>query len=214
MNNNFKIYIVHYQELKERKKTMEDSLKGSKISYYFETEFDRGNLNEEDKKKFNGDLKDSYKANFLSHIKCYKLLSESNNDLALILEDDSPPKKSFYRNINKILKKLPNEFGLFFISAGKNNFHIPIYLRKPFKTIYKKGSKPSSWGGAGASRNADAYFISKKYAKILYDEFNDRDFRTDTTIDWWLNDVIRKYNVPVYWAEPPLIDTNIYESSF
>ena len=49
MNNNFKIYIVHYQELKERKKTMEDSLKGSKISYYFETEFDRGNLNEEDK---------------------------------------------------------------------------------------------------------------------------------------------------------------------
>ena len=57
-------------------------------------------------------------------------------------------------------------------------------------------------------------FISKKYAKLLYDEFNGRDFRTDTTIDWWLNDVIRKYNVPVYWAEPPLIDTNIYESSF
>ena len=141
MNNNFKIYIVHYQELKERKKTMEDSLKGSKISYYFETEFDRGNLNEEDKRKFYGDLKDSYKANFLSHIKCYKLLSESNNDLALILEDDSPPKKSFYRNINKILKKLPNEFGLFFISAGKNNFHIPemqmlILFQKNMQKFY------------------------------------------------------------------------------
>ena len=68
MNNNFKIYIVHYQALKERKKNMEDSLRESEFSYYFETKFDRRNLNEEDKKKFYGDLKDSYKANFLSHI--------------------------------------------------------------------------------------------------------------------------------------------------
>ena len=214
MNNNFKIYIVHYQALKERKKNMEDSLKESEFSYYFETKFDRRNLNEEDKKKFYGDLKDSYKANFLSHINCYKLLSESNNNLALILEDDSPPDRLFYENIDKYLRKLPSDFGMFFISAGKNNFHIPIYLRKPFKRIYKKEDKPSTWGGAGASRNADAYFISKKYAKILYDEFNHNDFTTDTTIDWWMNDVIRKYNIPVYWAEPVLIETNKFESSF
>ena len=214
MNNNFKIYIVHYQALKERKKNMEDSLRESEFSYYFETKFDRRNLNEEDKKKFYGDLKDSYKANFLSHINCYKLLSESNNNLALILEDDSPPDRLFYENIDKYLRKLPSDFGMFFISAGKNNFHIPIYLRKPFKRIYKKEDKPSTWGGAGASRNADAYFISKKYAKILYDEFNHNDFTTDTTIDWWMNDVIRKYNIPVYWAEPVLIETNKFESSF
>ena len=214
MNNNFKIYIVHYQALKERKKNMEDSLKESEFSYYFETKFDRRNLNEEDKKKFYGDLKDSYKANFLSHINCYKLLSESNNNLALILEDDSPPDRLFFENIDKYLRKLPSDFGMFFISAGKNNFHIPIYLRKPFKRIYKKEDKPSTWGGAGASRNADAYFISKKYAKILYDEFNHNDFTTDTTIDWWMNDVIRKYNIPVYWAEPVLIETNKFESSF
>ena len=50
MNNNFKIYIVHYQALKE--KNMEDSLRESEFSYYFETKFDRRNLNEEDKKKF------------------------------------------------------------------------------------------------------------------------------------------------------------------
>ena len=214
MNNNFKIYIVHYQALKERKKNMEDSLRESEFSYYFEKKFDRRNLNEEDKKKFYGDLKDSYKANFLSHINCYKLLSESSNNFALILEDDSPPDRSFYENIDKYLRKLPSDFGMFFISAGKNNFHIPIYLRKPFKRIYKKEDKPSTWGGAGASRNADAYFISKKYAKILYDEFNHNDFTTDTTIDWWMNDVIRKYDIPVYWAEPVLIETNKFESSF
>ncbi len=214
MNSNFNIYIVHYQALKERKKNMEDSLKESEFSYYFETKFDRRNLNDEDKKKFYGDLKDSYKANFLSHINCYKLLSESNNNLALILEDDSPPDRLFYENIDKYLRKLPSDFGMFFISAGKNNFHIPIYLRKPFKRIYKKDDKPSTWGGAGASRNADAYFISKKYAKILYDEFNHNDLTTDLTIDWWMNDVIRKYDIPVYWAEPVLIETNKFESSF
>ena len=124
----------------------------SGIEYYFETNYDRGNLKQEDKKKFFGDLKDSYKANFLSHIKCYELLRNSKDEFALILEDDSIPEKIFYKNIQKYLKQLPKDFGLFFVSDGKNKFHIPLYLRKPFKKVYKKNNQPVSWGGAGASR--------------------------------------------------------------
>ena len=37
--------------------------------------------------------------------------------------------------------------------------------------------------------------LYQKYPKILYDEFNHNDFTTDTTIDWWMNDVIRKYDI-------------------
>jgi GR25 family glycosyltransferase involved in LPS biosynthesis len=132
----------------------------------------------------------------------------------LILEDDSVPEKIFYKNIQKYLKQLPKDFGLFFVSNGKNKFHIPLYLRKPFKKVYKKNNQPVSWGGAGASRNADAYFISKNCAQILYDEFNNENFTTDTSIDWWMNDMIRKHDISVYWAEPILIETNKYESSF
>jgi hypothetical protein len=124
------------------------------------------------------------------------------------------PGSFFYENVEYYLKQLPKDFGLFFVSKGKNQFSIPWYLRRPFKKVYKKDNQPVKWGGAGASRNADAYFISKKYAKLLFDEFNNEYFFTDTTIDWWMNEVIRKYEIPVYWAEPCLIETNKYETSF
>ena len=214
MKFKFKIYIVHYKKLLERKKIIENSLSSSGISYYFETDYDRSNLASKDLKKFSGNLEDSYKANFLSHIKCYDLLSHSDDEYALVLEDDSVPGSFFYENVEYYLKQLPKDFGLFFVSKGKNQFSIPWYLRRPFKKVYKKDNQPVKWGGAGASRNADAYFISKKYAKLLFDEFNNEYFFTDTTIDWWMNEVIRKYEIPVYWAEPCLIETNKYETSF
>ena len=211
---NFRIYVVHFEELKERKLILEESLKKSGFSYYFETKFNRNNLTNFDLSKFTDDIQDSYKANFLSHIKCYEIISKSKEELGLILEDDSSPGDFFYDNINDYLTKLPKDFGLFFISAGKNNFHIPWYLKIPFKKVYKKNNRKSSWGGNGASRNADAYFISKKYAKLIYEEFTQPEFITDTSIDWWMNEIIRKYEIPVYWAEPVLIETNQFESSF
>ena len=214
MKLNFKIYVVHYKKLIDRKKIIEKSLISYGMSYYFESGYDRANLDTKDKKKFSANIEDSYKANFLSHIKCYDLLRTSGEDYALILEDDSVPGKLFYENIENYLKKLPKDFGLFFVSEGKNKFKIPRYLRRPFKKVYKKDSQPVSWGGAGASRNADAYFISKKYAQILFDEFNSENFFAETTIDWWMNDVIKKYEIPVYWAQPSLIETNKYETSF
>lgn len=214
MKLNFKIYIVHYKKLIDRKKIIEKSLISYGMSYYFESDYDRANLDPKDKKKFSANIADSYKANFLSHIKCYDLLCTSGEDYALILEDDSVPGELFYENIENYLKKLPKDFGLFFVSEGKNKFKIPRHLRRPFKKVYKKDSQPVSWGGAGASRNADAYFISKKYAQILFDEFNSENFFVETTIDWWMNDVIRKYEIPVYWAQPSLIETNKYETSF
>ena len=211
---NFRIYVVHFEELKERKLILEESLKKSGFSYYFETKFNRNNLTNFDLSKFTDDIQDSYKANFLSHIKCYEIISKSKEELGLILEDDSSPGDFFYDNINDYLTKLPKDFGLFFISAGKNNFHIPWYLKIPFKKVYKKNNRKSSWGGNGASRNADAYFISKKYAKLIYEEFTQPEFITDTSIDWWMNEIIGKYEIPVYWAEPVLIETNQFESSF
>ena len=57
---------------------------------------------------------------------------------ALILEDDSIPEKIFYKNIQKYLKQLPKDFGLFFVSDGKNKFHIPLYLRNHLKKYIRR----------------------------------------------------------------------------
>ena len=43
----------------------------------------------------------------------------SGEDYALILEDDSVPGELFYENIENYLKKLPKDFGLFFVVKEK-----------------------------------------------------------------------------------------------
>ena len=81
------------------------------------------------------------------------------------------------------------------------------------KNEYKKLNIQTSWGGHGASRNADAYFISKKCCEILVNEFNSGEI-IDLPIDWWLNKIIEKFDLDVYWAQPTIVTTNLYETSF
>ena len=123
------------------------------------------------------------------------------------------PKEIFTSNIGKYLKKLPSDFDMFFISPGKNNFNIPFLKRKPFSKVHYKKNIETNWGGHGASRNADAYFISKKCASLLVNEYTNSDF-IDEPIDWWMNSMIDKFNLKIYWAQPTLVDTNLYETSF
>ena len=213
MNKKFKTYIVHFELLKERKKNLDEAFKNKDFEYKFITSYDRRNLQTEIIKKFEN-IEKKFIANFMSHIEIYRIISESIDEYGLVLEDDSIPQSKFIKNVYTYLNKLPKECDLFYISPGKGNFHIPLLKRRPFKKIYKKENKVTSWGGHGASRYADAYFISNKCATVLYDEFKNGEKKVDTTIDWWKNQMIEKFNLNVYWAEPTIIETNVYETSF
>ena len=214
MKYNFEINIVHYKELKERKQKLENELEKHNIKYSFIDNFDRKSLTKEELSKFTDDINNAYKANFLTHIKCFQNLLLSNNEYILIMEDDSLPKKNFYKKINKYLDELPKDFDLFYVSEGKSNFRIPINKRRPFQNIYKKENTQTIWGGHGATKFADGYFISRKCAQNLVNEFNIEDYKIDTSIDWWKNEMIEKHKLTVFWAEPPLISTNLYDTSF
>ena len=48
----------------------------------------------------------------------------------------------------------------------------------------------------------------------LVNEFNKEDHKIDTSIDWWKNEMISKYKLNVFWGEPALISTNLYDTSF
>ena len=213
MNKKFKTYIVHFKLLEDRKKNLEIVLNNEDFDYKFITQYDRRSLQTEVLHKFKN-VENKFIANFMSHIEIYKIISESKDDYGLILEDDSIPDQKFNNNVYDYLNKLPQEFDLFYISPGKGNFHIPYLKRRPFKKVYKKENEITSWGGHGASRYADAYFISKKCASLLYDEFISYNDKIDTTIDWWKNQMIGKLKLNVYWAEPTIIKTNVYETSF
>lgn len=213
MKNNYKIFVIHYKALVERKNVMVKALEVSNLNYEFISNYDRGNLTNEIKNRFSSELPLYYVANFMSHIESFRLIAEQEHPLALILEDDSVPSDKFLQKSNKYLKKLPEDFDLLYISPGKGNFHIPLYKRRPFKYIYRKEPHQTKWGGHGGSRYADAYFVSNKCAKLMYKEFEDAD-KISLTIDWWKNNIIKKNNLNVYWAEPTIVNTDIYETSF
>ena len=214
MKYNFEVNIVHYKKLIERKDLITNELNCQNINYKFIDSYERDSLSEEELNKFTNDINNAYKANFLSHIECFNNLINSKYDLMLILEDDSIPKENFYTNINKYLKQLPKNFDLFYISDGKSNFRIPIYKKLPFKYVYKKENKFTEWGGHGATKFADGYFISRKCAQLFFEEFHSDSYKVNTSIDWWKNEMIEKYNLNVYWGEPTLVSTNLFDSSF
>jgi GR25 family glycosyltransferase involved in LPS biosynthesis len=214
MNYDFEINIVHYEKLHQRKDSLIRELEGKNIKFNFIEKFDREKLTKENLEKFTNDINNAYKANFLSHIECYKNLLESKYNYTLILEDDSLPKQIFYRKINSYLKQLPKNFDLFYISEGKSNFKIPIYKKIPFKNVYFKKNIYTKWGGAGASKFADGYFVSRNCAKKLLHEFNKKEYKVNTSIDWWKNEIIEQCGLNVYWGEPTLISTNLFDTSF
>ena len=214
MNYNFEINIVHYVKLHQRKDSLIRELEGKNIKFNFIEKFDREKLSKENLENFTNDLNDAYKANFLSHIECYKYLLESNYNYTLILEDDSLPKPKFYRKINSYIKQLPKNFDLFYISDGKSKFSIPIYKKIPFKNVYFKKNIYTKWGGHGATKFADGYFVSRNCAEKLLSEFNKKEFKVNTSIDWWKNEMIESHSLNVYWGEPTLISTNLFDTSF
>jgi GR25 family glycosyltransferase involved in LPS biosynthesis len=213
MKNNYKTFVIHYKALVERKNVMVKALEVSNLGYEFISNYDRENLTKEIKDRFTPELPSYYIANFMSHIESFRLIAEQEHPVALILEDDSVPSIKFKQKSYRYLKKLPEDFDLLYISPGKGNFHIPFHKRRPFKLIYKKESNQTKWGGHGGSRYADAYFISNKCAMLMCKEFENAD-KISLTIDWWKNSIIKQNNLKVYWAEPTIINTNIYETSF
>ena len=53
----------------------------------------------------------------------------------------------------------------------------------------------------GGTRAAQFYFVNKKSAKKLYDNF----LPFNHSADMWMNDVLRKINAKSFWSEPSLV---------
>ena len=141
----------------------------------------------------------------LSHLYCYKEIAEKY-DYGLILEDDAIFDKNFNNNIIKYICQLPTDWDMLFLDDCCN-FHIPNTNSK--QNIYRKNlAANSAGGGMGATRGAGCYLVSKKCAsKITYNiqtYYYNGIHKVDDQIDFWLNNVFRRNNFNIYWAEPTI----------
>jgi len=197
-----KIFVVHYDKLVERRQNMVKQLLVNGIEAEFVTQYDKDNLSSIDKNKFTSNCSSPVISLSLKHLYCYREIT-NKYDYALILEDDAIFHNQFKERLDYYVSQLPNDWDMLFIGDGCN-LHIPYdIVSKSNTNIFKKCLEPTFWGGNGATRCNDSYLISKKCAIKIIDFIEHT--KIDNAIDWWLNDVCRKYNFNVYWAEPTIV---------
>ena len=208
-NNNFLIYIVHYDILVDRKINLIKQFNENNISenkYIFITNYKRDNISLTDLQLFeNNSVSPGSIAITLSHLSCYSRLVSNNDKYCLIFEDDVIFNNNFNEKLNNYISQLPEDFDMCFIGDGCN-LHIPTYIIKNSNTnIFLKDNEPSLWGGDGATRCTDSYLISNKCADKILSYISTMDKKINKNIDWWLNDIIRLLNFKVYWTEPTIV---------
>ena len=216
----FHTFVVHYTPLIERRSYLEGKFQGQALSHEFITNCDREDLSSEQLKKFNRkQISLVGCAISCGHIEAYKRIVNSPYSYNLIFEDDVIFKSSFKQKMESFLQELPIDYDMLFIGNG-GGFHIPFLKRvlHPLTHVFFKENKETKWGGAGATRCADSYFVSKKCAKKILDYIEGLKFNSiDQPVDWWLNEVIRRLDLKVYWLEPTLVTQGtmhgLYKSS-
>jgi GR25 family glycosyltransferase involved in LPS biosynthesis len=144
----------------------------------------------------------------LSHLNCWKELSESQYDYYVIVEDDSEFVDNFIEKTESILKQMKEQ------NAKITYIFWHEYIRKYYNMEKLNNDTPiltpfeynNSGGGTGG------YIISKEGAKILYEWFIVNGIKRG--IDYAMFTCFNDIKIPVYCSVPkllrsPEIDTDI-----
>lgn len=203
-------FVIHYTPLIERKQHILEELNKAQINdYEFVEIYDKEHIPDEVQQCFSPSLLQSKISLICKHIYAFKQTS-LNHEYALILEDDAILCEHFTYWLNEYMKQLPSDFDVFFIGIGCG-LYVPHYERHHGKYVYLKGNEVGHWGIHGSSRCTEAFVLSKKGATTLA---NAQLSNIDMPCDFLLNDLFRKHNMKVYWAEPTLVVQGTFNGKF
>jgi len=199
-----KTFVIHYDKLVGRKINMLKQLEENGMDAEFISNRGKDVLTETDKHPFSK-LNDSEISLFLHHYECFKKIIENQADFALILEDDALFNNSFDEILKKYIKHLPGDWDMLFLGDGCG-LHIPNAVLNKCKNcnIFRNDS----------TRCTDSYLISKKCALKLVNTINNENFSSDLPIDFWLNLIIEKEKLKIYWAEPTIVTQGTQNGCF
>ena len=229
MNNEIKIYVIHYSKLEERKQSIKSILDPLKVDYEFIEDYDKEDLENintndfyvDDRSIFNEKVKLwKVKANkyrpmtgpelscSIKHLIAIKEIQNGNYEFGLIIEDDVIPKnKYFLKEIEKLLLDKKN-WDVLFIGEGMGEKYRKSKLgyRRliPFKRIFKMDHP--------ATNCLEAYIVKKSKVNLMLEEL----IPINLVIDWELAYQFYKQDMNIYWSKKSIFyqgsKHNIYKS--
>jgi hypothetical protein len=213
----FKIFIVHYKPLKDRKEYIDSFLSKTNLPFEYSTEVTRDNINYS---YFSTEYSDIQRknertttpvtpgdytptkpimANTLEHLVIYKKIIKEDLDFGLVLEDDAVFVDNFESRIEEIINNLPDVWDTIFATNGCEN-RPDIKNSDDFveQGLFYESLEKKSWTGG-------AYFIKNDTAKNFLDNIKPIVYPPDFEITYLQNLLDSK----VYWLGDPIV----YEGS-
>ncbi len=136
----------------------------------------------------------------LSHLKCYKKMIDENIDKAIIFEDDCIFRNDSYKNIILNETIIPEDCGIIWINYWENTDYCNIKPSKYPNMSYLPNTAPTT----------EAYIITNKFAKILYNNIHN----DIGAIDVMIKQTFNKFSElnPYILKDPPFKQNNRSDS--
>lgn len=212
MKNNIKYYVIHNLEKGRYENTISLLQKYGVLleDVTFINHPNKNELSYEIKKKSvqkNSNIKDGWISCSYKHYLALEKIVNNKDEYAVIMEDNIG---DFFEDIPTRLKKyqeeLPEDWDVVYDSVWGDYEAMNEEAIISNKLIYSKSNKitrniDGKIISHGGTRAAQFYFVNKKSAKKLYDNF----IPFNHSADMWMNDVLRKIDAKSFWAEPSLV---------
>ncbi|MDD4049998.1 MAG: glycosyltransferase family 25 protein [Candidatus ainarchaeum sp.] len=202
------IYILNYKPLIERRKYLQKEFKKIKLNVRFIIQEENEYKNKPILKRYLPDkeiwdykfktinkknkfhkLSDASINLNLNHYKIWNIINKLNHTHALIIEDDAIIEPNFKQNLNKLISQLEK--------VNWDVCFIDLLCDNRYRLFKKKGliaNKKGSWGLGG-------YIIHKNKINLFLKEI----YNFTLPMDEEFKFICKKYNLKVYWQNPPLI---------
>ena len=208
----FSYYVIHNLEKKRYKNIVKLlNLNGVNVNdVNFINHPNKDELTYEIKEKAvqkNANIRDGWISCSYKHYLALENIIQQDNEFGVIMEDNIG---GFYENIpnrlEKYLNMMDNDWDIIFDSVWGDYAQMNEEEISQNKLVYRKSNEITKNNEGkiishGSTRAAQFYLINKKAAKKLYDNF----LPFNHSADMWMNEVIRKTNLKVYWSEPSIV---------
>lgn len=201
-----KVYIIHFDELKDRKNYLDNEINNrfgfSNYEFIINTKESDSEILKTHNFKYNRDiwnspLSNAEICNMHVQFKVWEKIAQGDEETVMIVEDDIIFKDNYDELFPIMIENLPIDYDICFIAECCN------LLLPEEKGIYFK----ESYG----SRCCVAYIVNKKSAKKLIEI---KDFYRP--VDHHLNFLKDKISLKYYWSTPPIFkqgSDSVYKSN-